>query len=82
MDNKLTLNPKVAATMLRSAGFDINYDALREGLKVNAFPFGTAFKMTSEYKYIIYTKKLLEFITDNGGELCGLDTGGVEIYGL
>ena len=82
MDNRLTIDPKIAAKMLRSAGFDINYDALREGLKVNAFPFGTAYRMTSNYKYIVYTKKLVDFILDNGGRMEDIDTGGVEVYGI
>ena len=82
VQNKLNIDPKIAAKMLQSVGFDINYEALREGLKANAFPFGTAFKMQVNYKYLIYTQKLLEFIKDNGGNLDEMDTGGVDIYGI
>ena len=82
MSNKLMIEPKIAAQLLRDAGFDITYDALREGLKVGAFPFGVAYRMEVHYKYIIYTKKLLDFITECGGDLEGINTGGVEGYGV
>ena len=37
---------------------------LRLGLQRNQFPFGTAIKTSSKYTYVIYDKKLKEYIDE------------------
>lgn len=40
----------------------ISPQSLRLGLQRNQFPFGTAIKTSDRYTYVIYEKKLKEYI--------------------
>ena len=40
----------------------ISPQSLRLGLQRNQFPFGTAIKTSERYTYVIYEKKLKEFL--------------------
>lgn len=42
----------------------ISPQTLRLGLQRNQFPFGTAIKTSSKYTYVIYDKKLKEYIDE------------------
>ena len=42
----------------------ISPQTLRLGLQRGQFPFGTAIKTSSKYTYVIYDKKLKEFIDE------------------
>lgn len=53
--SKLTIND--VSSML-----GISPQTLRLGLQRNEFPFGTAIKTSNRYTYIIYDKKLKEYL--------------------
>lgn len=55
--SKLTIN-NVAGIL------GISPQTLRLGLQRNQFPFGTAIKTSSKYTYVIYDKKLKEYIDE------------------
>ena len=61
-----TLTLQEAQYVLYRAGLNISREYIQEGLKQGLFPFGVAICMT-HYKYIIYKKKLAEFIKDVTG---------------
>lgn len=42
----------------------ISPQSLRLGLQRNQFPFGTAIKTSERYTYVIYEKKLKEYVSD------------------
>lgn len=55
--SKLTIND--VSLML-----GISPQTLRLGLQRNQFPFGVAIKTSSKYTYVIYDKKLKEYIDE------------------
>lgn len=47
-----------------SSMLGISPQTLRLGLQRNQFPFGTAIKTSNRYTYIIYDKKLKEYVDE------------------
>lgn len=77
-----TCNLTEAVEMLRESGFGITKDLLGRGLQEDRekaasdriFPFGVAVQVTEHsrrFSYIIYTKKLRDFIEIHGGKVVG-----------
>ena len=64
----LTMTTEEACNLLRSAGFRIDVETLREGIKQGAFPFGVAIKR-SNWVFFIYRKQLFEFLRERGAEV-------------
>lgn len=62
-----TLTVQEAQYVLYRAGVDISREYIQAGLQQGIFPFGLAICKT-HYKYIIYKKKLAEYIKDMTGQ--------------
>lgn len=64
---KATLTVEEAQNVLYRAGVDISREYIQEGLREGKFPFGIALQMT-HYKYIIFKKKLADYIREYTGQ--------------
>ena len=61
-----TLTVEEAQGVLYRAGVEISREYIQEGLREGLFPFGMAIQM-NHYKYIIFKKKLADFIREYTG---------------
>lgn len=66
----MTLGELAAAFRAAGAGRDVNTLAL--GIQQGVFPFGVAIQCRGEYSYLIWRKKVEEYLNDCTG---GVDNG-------
>ena len=62
---RMTLNELHHA--FRDAGVGCNPETLALGIQQGVFPFAVAIKCKGEYAYLIWRKKVFEYLAENAG---------------
>ena len=64
MPKVITMTPQAAVEVMRDAGISTSPETVRAGIKQGVFPFGDYIQVEKSPVYIIYKRKLEEWLEE------------------